>query len=252
MSTAWQTPRVASATTAGASADLAAARVAARRRLRQRRLLRLVGSVLIAYGLSGVVVLATVAQAIGAPLDEADELTVSIEGQRRAVLQSLSSAEETIDQTTAGIRNMDASLEQARAATDRASQLSLSMATTMYQLRDQMAITVFGIQPLVGLAPGFDQTGQQMELLSSDVAAIGEALNANRQDVETVAASMERLKRSVQRLADAISEGPRLEATSEGIANVRLGIFAVAAWLITLAVGCVLGGLGCWWLARRA
>lgn len=243
---------MASEATAGAAADLAEVRVAARRRLRQRRLLRIVGSVLIAYGVSGVLVFAAVAQAIGRPLEEADELTVSIEGQRTAVLQSLASAESTLQQTTIGIRNMDASLEQARAATDRASQLSLTMASTMYQLRDQMAITVFGIQPLIGLAPGFDQTGQQMELLSNDVAAIGEALSANREDVETVAASLGRLQQSVARLADAVREGPRLEATSEGIAAIRLGIFAVAAWLITLAIGCVLGGLGCWWLARRA
>jgi hypothetical protein len=147
---------------------------------------------------------------------------------------------------------MDASLVQARAATDRAAQLSLNMAATMYQLRDQMGIAVFGVQPLISLQPGFDQTGQQMELLSADVAAIGEALGANREDVDTVAQSMDQLRASVEQLATTVREGPRLEATSDTLAGIRLGVFAVVAWLVNLAAGCMIGGVACWWAARRA
>jgi hypothetical protein len=115
-----------------------------------------------------------------------------------------------------------------------------------------MGISLFGVQPLIGLAPGFDQMGQQMELLATDVEAIGEALEANREDVELVAESMEEMRQAVGRLATAVRSGPSLEVTSDTLAEMRLGIFAVVAWLIALAVGCVLGGLGCWWAARRA
>jgi hypothetical protein len=239
-------------TSAAAEADLAEARASARRRLRQRRWLRVLGTVLIAYGVSGIVLFALVAQAVGRPLDEAGELTVSIEGQRSAVVESLDEAVRTIDATAAGVRNMDGSLVQARIATDRAAQLSRDMAFTMYELRNQMGISLFGIQPLIGLAPGFDQMGQQMELLATDVADIGEALGANREDVATVAASMDDLRLSVRRLTTAVRGGPALELTSETLAEMRLGIFAVVGWLIALAVGCVLGGIGCWWAARRA
>lgn len=239
-------------TSRAAEVDLAEARLAARRRLRNRRWLRVVGTVLIAYGISGIVLFGLVAQGVSRPLDEAGQLTVSIEGQRTAVLDSLNEAVATIDATSDGIRNMDASLVQARAATDRAAQLSLTMATSMYQLRDQMGLTLFGVQPLIGLAAGFDQTGQQMEALSADVAAIGDALSANRQDIATVAASFDEMRESVRELATAVREGPRLEVTSETLAEMRLVIFAVVAWLVALAVGCILGGLACWWAARRA
>lgn len=205
-----------------------------------------------AYGISGIVLFVAVAQAVGGPLGEAGQLTVSIEGQRTAVLSALDEAVDTIDATTEGIRNMDDSLVQARGATDRAAQLALTMAATMYELRNQMGITLFGVQPLAGLAPGFDQTGQQMEALSADVNAIGDALTANRQDVDTVAANMEDLKQSVDRLATAVRDGPRLEVASESLATLRLGVFAVVAWLITLSVGCLLGGILCWRAARGA
>lgn len=251
MSAVRHTSEMATDRAAAVAADLAEVRLVARDRRRRRRLLRVMGTVLIAYGLSGMVLFIAVAQWVGGPLDEAGELTVSIEGQRTAVLQSLDEAVSTIDATAAGIRNMDASLVQARTATDRAAQLSLGMATTMYQLRDQMGIAVFGVQPLIGLAPGFDQTGRQMELLSVDVAAIGEALGANREDVATVAASMDELRDAVERLETAVEEGPRLEVTSEALAGMRLGIFAVVAWLVALAAGCLIGGVACWWFARR-
>ncbi len=235
-----------------AEVDLVEARLAARSRRRYRRWLRIVGTVLIAYGVSGILLFALVAQAVGDPLDEAGALTVSIEGQRTAVLDSLEEAVRTIDATGSGIRNMDDSLVQARSATDRAAQLSLSMAASMYELRNQMGLSIFGVQPLIGLAPGFDQTGQQMELLSTDVAAIGEALSANRQDVGTVARRMDDLRTSVGDLAEAVRDGPALEVTSESLAEMRLGIFAIVGWLIALALGCVFGGLSCWWAARRA
>jgi hypothetical protein len=208
--------------------------------------------VLILYGLSGIALFVAVFQWVGGPLDQAGEMTVSIEGQRTAVVEALDEAVSTIDATTDGIRNMDTSLVQAAQATDRAAQLSLNMAATMYALRDQMGVAVFGVQPLIGLAPGFEQTGQQMELLSADVGAIGQALGANREDVETVADSMVQMRSSVEQLATAVREGPRLEATSDTLAGIRLGVFALVAWLVSLAVGCLIAGVGCWWLARRA
>ena len=236
----------------GADEDLAAVRLAARRRWRRRWWLRFIGSVLIGYGLSGIVLFVLVARAIDEPLDEAVALTDSIEEQRIAVLDSLALAVTTIDQTANGVRNMDLSLSQAHVATDSASQLALNMAATMYELRNQMGITVFGIQPLIGLAPGFDQTGRQMELLSSDVAAIGEALIANREDAASVAASMDDLGESVRSLATTVRDGPRLAVTTEALASLRLGILAMVIWLVLLAGGCLLAGLTCWSVARRA
>lgn len=225
--------------------------IALRAAVRRRRALRIIGTVLIGYGVLGIGLFAAVALAIDRPIDQAGELTVSIEGQRGALLDSLQQASTTIDQSASGVRGMQTSLVQARAATDRASTLSRGVATSMYQLRDAMAVSILGTQPLIGLATSFDQAGQQLELLGEDVAAIGQALEENRDDAETVAAALDNLRSSVEDLTERVREGPRLEVASKALAQLRLGLYAVVAWMAALAVGSVVGGLACWIGARR-
>jgi hypothetical protein len=229
-----------------------AAEIIARRAERRRsRGLRLLGTVLILYGLSGIVLFAVVALNVARPIDEASRLTVSIEGQRTAALDALAEAARTIDETARGVRGMDVSLDQASLATDRAANLSRDVATTMFGLQNAMSITILGTQPLIGLAASFQQAGQQLALLALDVAAIGEALEANRDDVHTVAEAMDRLGLSVEALTQSVRDGPRLEASSEALAELRLAIYALLAWMLAFAVGCVVGGVGCWLAARR-
>ena len=234
------------------SATVAAVATAvARAEARRRRLLRLLGTILIAYGLLGIVLFVGVALAIGGPIDEAGRLTVSIEGQRGALLESLEQASLTIGQAATGVRGMDGSLEQARQATDRASLLSQGVAVSMYELRNAMGLTILGAQPLIGLAAGFDQAGQQLELLSQDVAAIGEALSSNRGDARMVATSLDRLSESVGDLTQSVREGPGLQVSSDALEAMRLGLYALVGWMLLLASGCVVAGVACWLAARQ-
>jgi hypothetical protein len=219
---------------------------------RRRRMLRSAGIVLIAYGVLGVLLFAGVAYAVERPIDEAGRLTVSIEGQRGALLTSLDQASTTIEEAAVGVRGMDASLDQAGQATDRAAQLSIGVAASMYELRNAMGLTVFGVQPLIGLAAGFDETGQQLELLAQDVAAIGLALEANRGDAVAVADSLDELSRAVDDLTRAVGEGPALEVSSEALDGMRLAIYGVIGWMLALAVGCIAGGVACWRAASSA
>lgn len=228
-----------------------AEQIALRLESRRRRFLRVAGSVLVLYGLAGLVLFAAVAVSIGQPIDEAGRLTVSVEGQRGAVLEALEEASVTIRDAATGVRGMDLSLAQANEATQRAALLSQGMALSMFELRQAMLLQVFGVQPLIGLAPGFEQTGQQLELLAEDVAAIGEALEANRDDAGRVAESLDRLQAAVRALNDGVRDGPSLEVSSDALEGMRLGIYAVIAWMLALAVGCVVGGVACLAAARR-
>jgi uncharacterized protein YoxC len=225
--------------------------IALRGSQRRRRRWQFVGIALIAYGVVGIVVLGAIGSVIGRPLDQAAELSVAIEEQRRAALDSLDQATTTIDQTAVGVRGMEPSLSQAKAATDRASALSLGLSANMFELSRAMGITVFGVQPLIGLATGFDQTGQQLQLLSADVAAIGAALDANRDDVATVAASLDELSDSVEELETSLREGPRLAVSPGTLDGIRLAILALLGWMLVLALGAVVAGAYVVWLARR-
>jgi hypothetical protein len=229
----------------------AAEQVEQRLEARRLRLLRIVGTVLVIYGVAGLLLFSAVAWAVGQPLDEAGRLTVEIEGQRGAALEALDQATITIEDAAAGVRGMDSSLAQANDATQRAATLSVGVAASMRELSNAMRMTIFGVQPLVGLAPAFEQTGEQLELLGQDLLAIGSALEANREDARSVAGSLERLRQAVELLNEGVRDGPRLEVSSEALEGMRLGIYAVIAWMLALALGCVVGGLACLAAARR-
>jgi hypothetical protein len=146
---------------------------------------------------------------------------------------------------------MEPSLAQSRTATDRAASIAEGVAGSMFGLSNAMQLTIFGAQPLIGLAVSFEQTGSQLQLLSGEVAAIGAALDANADDVRTVALSMDAMGASVDALIDSIREGPRLELSLGTLGGLRLAVFAVLGWLLLLALGAVAAGVYVIRLARR-
>ncbi len=216
--------------------------VVSRRRERARRLL---GVALTVYGLIGIGIFMAIALNVARPLERARSLSESVEEQRAALVDALEQAEVTIEQMSDGVGGMDASLLDARSATDRASIIATGISTSMFQLRDSMMITIpiLGGQPLAGLAGGFDNTGQQLTLLSQDLTAIGAALETNRADVATTAEDLALLASAVADLSTAVDEGPTVDISIVTLDSVRFGMYAVAGWLALLAVGCVLTGL---------
>lgn len=217
-----------------------------------RGMLRLVGSVLILYGIAGVVLLGAIGWNIARPLDDIREMAGSVTDQRDAALDALDRATETIDQTAAGVRGMEGSLLEAHGATQRAAGLSRGVALSMYTLRDQMQLTIFGVQPLIGLAPGFEQSGVQLDLLAEDVDAISVALDANREDALAVAAGLDELGLSMGRLREAVASGPDVTEMVDELEPIQLALLALIGWLLLAAVGCILGGLLCWRASRVA
>jgi hypothetical protein len=161
-------------------------------------------------------------------------------------------AEDTIRGMSNAVRNMDTSLSDAKIATDRSSGIATGVATSMFTLRDQMTIEIPLIgQPFLGLYSGFDQAGQQLQLLSTDLATIGTSLNTNRSDVITTATNLVALADSVEELTRTVRSGPTVEITEETIETFRLALFAIAGWVVLFAIGCVLAGLYLMWTGWR-
>lgn len=210
----------------------------------------MLGAALVAYGVTGLVMLAVIGLSMSAPIDAIARLGGSVESQREAALEALDSASETISGAAGGVRNMDGSLGQARSATDRSAVLSRGVAASMYQLAEAMTISLFGTQPLIGLSTGFFQTGSQLIVLADDLSSISEALDQNRDDALAVARSLDELAVAVDRLTLEVRDGPRVEVAEETVDGLRLGILALLIWLGLLAVGAIGAGAWCWWLAR--
>ena len=212
-----------------------------RRRPRHPRL-RLLGVGLAAYGLIGLFLFAFVAVAINRPLERAQALSASVEQQRLALIETLGQAQSTLDGMSEGVGGMDTSLADAKAATDRASGLTTGLATNMFGLRDAMSLSIFGAQPLLGLAAGFDNSGQQLTALGTELATIGASLETNRTDVATTSANLADLATSVGQLTTMVSDSPGVEISTASLDAIRIAVFAICGWLAVLALGCVVAG----------
>jgi hypothetical protein len=197
---------------------------------------------LAAYGLIGLFLFALVAVAINRPLERAQALSASVEQQRLALIQTMGQAQSTLDGMSEGVGGMDTSLADAKAATDRASGLTTGLAANMFGLRDAMSLSIFGAQPLLGLAAGFDTSGQQLTALGADLTVIGASLDTNRADVATTSANLADLATSVGRLTTMVGDSPSVEISTASLATVRLAVYAICGWLAVLALGCVLAG----------
>jgi uncharacterized protein YoxC len=233
------------------TAGSAAVAAITERRRRRRGAWQLLGLVLIAYGVIGLVLLSMVGTALAAPITQLDSITNTVEAQRTAALDSLERASDTIDRTADAVNGMDQSLADAKAATDRSSDIAVGVATSMTQLADSMTLTIFGVQPLIGLQPGFANSASQLNLLADDLKTISTALESNRGDALTVAQSLGELSGSLSRLTTAVRAGPHLELASASVDTVRVGVLALLAWLAVLALGAIGAGAGCWWYAGQ-
>ena len=204
---------------------------------------RLFGAALVVYGLIGIAIVVLVALSIDRPLERARQLSVFVEEQRAALVVSLDEAHTTIGQMGDGVGRMDASLAEAHGATDRAAKISTGISTSMSQLGVAMQVSIFGQQPLIGLAAGFDESSAQLGLLEQDLTAIGSALETNRADAATTSANLATLAISVQRISESVRDGPSVEISTATIDRMRLAIYAIGGWLALLAVGCAGRGL---------
>jgi hypothetical protein len=219
----------------------------------RRGRLRLVGAGLALYGLIGIVLFIAIAVNVARPLERARQLAESVDSERAALIDSLTQAETTIRQMSTGITGMDTSLADAKTAIDQASTISHGVASNMYGLRDAMSIDIPLIgQPLSGLAPGFDSSGQNLDALGTNVAAIGTALEANRTDVNATAVNLSDLADSVHGLTTSVRDGPAVTVSTKTLDAVRFAVYAVTAWLVLFAIGCLVAGAYLINTSRRA
>jgi len=211
---------------------------------------RAAGTLLVAWGVVGIVLLALFFNGMAGPIADINSMADSLEAQRAAAVTAIDKAKTTIDQTATGVRGMDSSLADAKAATDRASSIANDVSATMADLADRMLINILGLQPLAGLAPGFSNAATQLGGLSTDLAAIGASLDSNRDDAQAVAQSLDELSAALADFKTAVNAGPQLDDVARSLDSLRIGILALLAWLGALAIGAVVAGIGCFMVAR--
>lgn len=199
------------------------------------RSLRIAGWALLAYGAAGVVLLLAVLAMAGAPLGEAERLFSSLDA-------TLDAAGDTARSTSTAMLSVQAGLDEAREGTANAGLLLADAAATSGRLADAMGLSIFGTQPLIGLADDFDAIATQLTSIGDSLTRVGSALETSGSDLAAVRDDVDRLAVEIERVharagADA--------ASSWG--TLRLVALALLAWLVLPALAALAAG---GWLLR--
>jgi ABC-type transporter Mla subunit MlaD len=184
--------------------------------------------------------------ALGPQIERLGAIGSTVETQRVSLAATLRDTSITLADASSGFSGFEQSLAQARASTDRAAALARDVSGTMSGIGRAMRLTVLGVQPFAELAPQFERASEQLQLLGTDLDGIGTAMTRNVGDVQRAGADLARVQRQVEQLAIA-AETTRIPAGTGGdLAAIRLGAYALAAWLAGLALACLLLGIAIW------
>ncbi len=185
-----------------------------------RRRTRLVGAVFIAYGASGIVLLAALALAVLPMMATID-----------TVARSSADVRATLATTRDAFDGFGTSLVDARHSAERASAAARSSATAAKQLADGMSISIFGAQPLISLSTGFQRQSADLQALGDELDRLAASLGRNEADVHAIREEVA----SLQVRAGAVGV--------DGAAWLLPGLFLFIAWLALPAAAALWAGI---------
>jgi hypothetical protein len=131
-------------------------------------------------------------------------------------------------------------MEQARSSATDAASLSREAAATSADLANAMSISIFGAQPLIGLADDFSAMSGHLQGLAVDLDGISAALTGSDDDLARVGRRLRSLAADLSDLRD------RVEArTDEPLIPLSLLFYGFLLWqallvVASLAVGVIL------------
>jgi hypothetical protein len=193
--------------------------------------LRLAAVALVLYGLSGFTLLGFVYVVASRALVEIEVARTSLIVQRDGLVEVLRSTSQSLEQTAATFDSFGGTLVQAQQSSRRAAQLARDTSATATGLEQSMYVQFLGLQPLVGLAPGFAQASEQMLRLGGDLDAMAEALAQNQSGVGATGASLGEMRKRVDSLADAFSSTQLLGGPADAFRLLRYAVYGLLLWL---------------------
>lgn len=196
-----------------------------------QRQTRVLGGVLLAYGVLGLLVIGG-ALAIGRPaIGRVDEMVASAASTLRSASRAATTAADAFD-------GFGASMEQAQASASDAARLSRDAAATSAALADAMSVSIFGARPLMGLADEFTATSQQLEGMAVNLDGISTAISASDADLGRVELSLRSLAADLTELRTGIRE-----PSEEPLVSLNLLFYAFLLWQSLLVVASLTVGV---------
>jgi hypothetical protein len=173
-------------------------------------------------------------------------LSSTLEHERLALVQSLRTASTTLGDTATTTADFQQSVTTARGAADQASKLANDSAGNFRDLGSSMrSLNVFGLQPLTGLAPQFDNSADQLQQLAITLGTSRDALTTNTSDIQRVSTDLQLLQGQLNAVAESLNQPGVLGFDNQSVLPFQIAVYGMSLLVLlqsafSIVVGVVL------------
>ena len=185
---------------------------------------RQLGVALLAWGLVGVLLLAT---GVTIGMDIANRAEALISSSDQALVAAAGSTRQAAD----ALDGVGTGVGQAQASSLRAAALADNASATLEALASSMSLSIFGSQPFLPLAADFTDSAAEAAALADELEAMGATLETTSGDTGLLASELRELAAV---LADSTEAAPA--------PPLRIGLLVMLVWVALPTIGALVVG----------
>lgn len=182
---------------------------------RRRRL----GLGLLAFGVSGLVLIGAAALLVLASLSAVDDAATGFERQRTEILAMVGPAADALDRAATSAANAGASLGETREAATSASRLTTRLAESFEGLASLGSFELLGLRPFSEVSAQFAAVAIEARTLSADLQAAAISMDENIADSTAVAEDLRVLAQQLAALEASLGGGASPSPGATGAAG---------------------------------
>ena len=170
------------------------------------------------------------------------DLDARLEADREATAISLVQTAALMGSSATTLEDASASLGNVQEALDDAARLLDRLASSTGELAEALNVTILGQQPFAGTSQSFEDVSGDLDILATRSETLATEVETFHPDLEVVAADLRRVETAVRALAYRVNSFAGVEDLVGLMRGYALLSALLAAWLASLAAGCVWAG----------
>lgn len=203
---------------------------------------RRLGRGLVWFGVVGLVLTAGMMVAWLGGLVAMRDLDERLEADRQATAISLVQTAALMGSSATTLEDASASLGNVQEALDDAARLLDRLATSTGELAEALNVTILGQQPFAGTSQSFEDVSGDLDILAIRSQTLATEVETFHPDLEVVAADLRTVESAIRALGYRVHSFAGVEYLVGLMRAYALLSALLAAWLASLAAGCVWAG----------